>query len=129
MEKTFDRVCREGCCLVGFKGTRCGRIIGKNCMVNVWNARGWDRVNDFFIDGFLVSIGLNQFSILNMLPILLSETLAREMKSKCQEDFLFAGGLALVNVSPEGFIKKLRSAAEYLIGALLYLFMKKKEIK
>ena len=47
-EKAFDRVCGEECCLVGFKETRCGRVIGKNCTVNVWNDQSLVRVNDFF---------------------------------------------------------------------------------
>ena len=34
----FDGARREGCCLMGFKETRCGGVIGKNCTANVWNA-------------------------------------------------------------------------------------------
>lgn len=34
----FDGARREGCYLMGFKETRCGGVIGKNCTANVWNA-------------------------------------------------------------------------------------------
>ena len=101
----FDGARREGCYLMGFKETRCGGVIGKNCTANVWNAPSWV--------GFLVSMGLNQCSTLKLLPILLLETFKKKMRSTCQEEFLYADGLALVNKSLEGFIPKPRSVAKH----------------
>ena len=71
-------------------------------------------VNDSFSDEFLVLVRLNQCSTLNLLSILLSEPPPREMRSTCQEKFFYADGLAWVNESLEGFIKKQRSVAKYL---------------
>ena len=54
------------------------------------------------------------FSIKAVAYLVVGNIFKKKMRSTCQEEFLYADDLALVNESLEGFILKLRSVAKHL---------------